>query len=65
MQKYALILTHNKHSNKINSRSVVPIMWYTYTWGCAADRLEVRENNIGNGEKYKKEVKIKTQKAKL
>jgi hypothetical protein len=30
-----------------------------------ADRLGVRENNIGNGGKYKKRVKIKTQKTKL
>jgi hypothetical protein len=36
---------------------VVPNLWY------AADRLGVRENNIGNAGKHqKKGVKIKTQK---
>jgi hypothetical protein len=42
---------------------VVPNLWYAYPWGYAADRLWVRENNIGNGGKHKKKgVKIKTQK---
>jgi hypothetical protein len=42
--------------------SVDPNLWYAYPWGYAADRLEVRENNIGNGVKHKKELKLKTQK---
>jgi hypothetical protein len=42
--------------------AVVPNLWYGYSWGYAADRLGVRENNIGNGAKKKKKgVKIKTQ----
>jgi hypothetical protein len=44
--------------------TVVPNLWYTYPWGYASDRLEVRENNIGNGGKHtqKKGVKLKIQK---
>jgi hypothetical protein len=45
------------------SRPVVPNLWYEYPWGYAADRLVVRQNNIGNGQKHqKKGGKIKTQK---
>jgi hypothetical protein len=49
---------------KINSLSiVVPNLRYAHPWGYAADRLWVKENNIGNGGKHqKKGVKITTQK---
>jgi hypothetical protein len=45
-------------------RSVVHNLWFVYPWRYVADRLGVRENNIGNGWKRqkKKGVKIKTQK---
>jgi hypothetical protein len=38
------------------SRPEVPNLWYAYFWGYAADRLWVRENNIGNGGKNKNKV---------
>jgi hypothetical protein len=36
------------------SRAVVPNLWYAYRWGYMADRLGVRENNIGNVGKHQK-----------
>jgi hypothetical protein len=45
-----------------SSIPVVPNLWYAYLCWYAADRLGLRENNIGNGGKHKKGVKIKTQK---
>jgi hypothetical protein len=36
------------------SKAVVPNLWYAYSWGYAADRLGVHENNIGNGGKHQK-----------
>jgi hypothetical protein len=50
-------------ANRRTHRTVVPNLRYAYPWGYAADRLGLRENNIGNGEKHpKKGVKIKTRK---
>jgi hypothetical protein len=34
--------------------AVVPSLWYAYPWEYTADRLGVREKNIGNGIKHKK-----------
>jgi hypothetical protein len=39
-----------------DSNAIDPDLWYTYPWGYAADRLGVRENNIGNGKKHQKEM---------
>jgi hypothetical protein len=41
------------------STVVVPNLWYAYSWGYAADRLGVRENNIGNGGKHQKKKELK------
>jgi hypothetical protein len=40
-------------------RPVVSNLWYAYLWGCAADLLGVRENNIGNGGKHQKKKDLK------
>jgi hypothetical protein len=47
-------------SGILNTRTVVPNLWYSYPWGYVVDRLEVGENNISNGGKHKqKELKQK------
>jgi hypothetical protein len=47
------------HVSNYSSRAVFPNLWYPYPWGYAANRLGVRENNIGNDGKHQKKKELR------